>query len=307
MTPEERYGWRAILELKLRTTHGDSFQDFFSRVMEASHGSDFIRVRPYGSLGDKGCDGYRLSTGHVYQCYGAINGANAVGTLTSKMAADFQKAAVSMADVMKAWAMTHNLIDGVPVHAITQLEDLKKANSKIAFSFFGHQAFEESIFSLNAEKIKDLLGAVASAKDAENVQPAELAHLIAHVVGQRESLDADMAPIKPVPVDKLTFNNLPGHWQDLISAGWKNAHLVSEYLSRHHDPLLAAKTSGVVKGKYADFRSQGLPPGAIMSHLYEFVAGHPAASVPRQVAAQAILAYLFESCEIFEDKPVAQS
>jgi hypothetical protein len=72
MTPEQRLAWRAMLELKLRRSHGEAFQAFFSEVMQKAHGSDFVRLRPYGSLGDKGCDGYRASTGHVYQCYGAI-------------------------------------------------------------------------------------------------------------------------------------------------------------------------------------------------------------------------------------------
>ena len=33
-------------ELKLRKCSGNAFQEFFSDVMMAAHGSDFIRVRP---------------------------------------------------------------------------------------------------------------------------------------------------------------------------------------------------------------------------------------------------------------------
>ncbi|MGO9985963.1 MAG: hypothetical protein ACLPIX_17350, partial [Rhodomicrobium sp.] len=75
MTPEQLWQWRLSLEVKLRRLHGDSLQDFFSTVMERVHGSDFIRVRPFGKLGDKGCDGYVSSSGRMYQCYGKIGDA----------------------------------------------------------------------------------------------------------------------------------------------------------------------------------------------------------------------------------------
>lgn len=73
-TPTQRYYWRIALELKLRKSNSDAFQDFFSTVMGLLHGDDFVRVRPYGVLGDKGCDGYLQSNGQLFQCYGALAG-----------------------------------------------------------------------------------------------------------------------------------------------------------------------------------------------------------------------------------------
>jgi hypothetical protein len=40
-----------------------------------------------------------------------------------------------------------------------------------------------------------------------------------------------------------------------------------------------------------------------MAELYEMVTGIGSVTPARQVAAQAILAFLFESCDIFEDQP----
>lgn len=39
MTPEQRNWWRISLELKLRKSSGDAFQDFFSTVMAKAHGT----------------------------------------------------------------------------------------------------------------------------------------------------------------------------------------------------------------------------------------------------------------------------
>jgi len=43
--------------------------------MEKVHGNDFVRVRPFGTLGDKGCDGYLASNGQVFQCFGKLEDA----------------------------------------------------------------------------------------------------------------------------------------------------------------------------------------------------------------------------------------
>jgi hypothetical protein len=119
---EKRNWWRILLELRLRQSHGDAFQEFFSVIMGHLHGSDFVRVRAYGSLGDKGCDGYLQSTGQLFQCYGAHNGeTKKVATLTKKMNDDFATAKTKLGSIMREWHMVINLVDGVPVEAIETL------------------------------------------------------------------------------------------------------------------------------------------------------------------------------------------
>src|SRR5216684_5842387 len=129
MTAEQRYWWKIALELKLRKCSGNAFQEFFSDVMAAAHGSDFVRVRPYGSLGDKGCDGYLQSTGAVFACYGALNGGGGkVDYLIGKMGDDYGKALVALPTIMTGWQMVHNLVDGLPAEAILKLNELKFAD-----------------------------------------------------------------------------------------------------------------------------------------------------------------------------------
>ena len=54
----------AFLEKK-----GTEFQDWFARLAGRAFGSDFEAVRPYGRRGDLKCDGRRVSTRTVFQCY----------------------------------------------------------------------------------------------------------------------------------------------------------------------------------------------------------------------------------------------
>jgi hypothetical protein len=303
MTPEQRYWWRIALELKLRKSSGDAFQDFFSIVMAKVHGSDFVRLRAFGLLGDKGCDGYLQSVGHVYQCYGAINGdSGKVGYLIGKMTADFSKALVGVPKIMKEWHMVHNLVDGLPIEAVLKLKELTAANLGHGFGFIGMEGFEERIFALELGKIEDLLGVVATSQDAQNMQAAELRNLVANVAQAADEVPFDVTAIRPVPSNKLEFNKLPGHWRSLIANGWQNAHLVDQYLARHHDPLIGERIAQALRVRYQYLKAQTLSPSAIMSSLYELVTGIGAVTPARQVAAQALLAFLFESCDIFEDE-----
>jgi hypothetical protein len=304
MTPEQRNWWRIALELKLRKSSGDAFQEFFSVLMLEANGSDFVRVRAYGSLGDKGCDGYLQSSGKVFACYGALNGDEGkVSYLIGKMGDDFAKAIKAIPAIMKEWHMVHNLVGGLPIHAIIKLKELEKADGKRIFGFIGMEGFEQVLFSLKPGQIEKLMGLAATAQDSQNFETAELRDLIAAV------MDATVAPIdvtdiKPVPPDKLNFNKLPGHWQSMVAGGWQNAPHVQEYLDRHHDPLTGERIAERFHARYEYLKAQHLDPSAIMSALYEDVTGVGIVLPARQVAAQALLAHLFESCDIFESVAV---
>jgi hypothetical protein len=116
-----------------------------------------------------------------------------------------------------------------------------------------------------------------------------------------DAVPIDVTQIRPVPPDKLNFNKLPSHWQSLIAGGWQNAHHVEDYLARHPDPMTGETIAQVFRARYQYLKAQVLEPGAIMSALYEDITGVGVVPPNRQVAAQALLAHLFESCDIFEN------
>lgn len=296
------YHYEIALRLKLRQTSGNAFQDFFSTVMEKRHGDDFVRVRPFGQKGDKGCDGYLQSSGQLFACYGALNGDKGkVDYLIGKIEDDFAKAKSHLSGIMKEWHMVHNLVDGLPVEAISKRDELKKANPSIVFGFVGLEGIEGQIAQLDSVVVAELLGPQATNKDAQEMQPAELQALINGIVsGVADGVPAS-GPIAPVPSDKLDANDLPNHWCQMIEQGWKNAYYVAEYFERHHDPLIGERIASLFRERYQYLRSQALSAEVIMDSLYEFVAGIGSVPPARQVAAQALLAHLFESCDIFEN------
>jgi hypothetical protein len=273
-TATQRYYWRIALELRLRKANGDAFQDFFSTVMGLLHGDDFVRIRPYGALGDKGCDGYLQSTGQLFQCYGALAGElKQVATLTTKMTHDFAKALKSLPAIMKEWHMVHNIADGLPVEAVATIDALRKAHSKLTFGIIGVEGFSERLFRLRPFQIESLLGPAASDADTTTLDTAALRELIQHLRSEADAIDFDPQDLRPVPLHKLSLNNLPNHWKHLITGGWRNAHLVSQYFDRHHDPLSGDRIAKLFRDRYVYLKAQQLAPGEIMAFLYELVNG----------------------------------
>lgn len=259
-TAHQLFYWRIALELRLRKSSGDQFQDFFSTVMSQVHGDDFVRVRPFGRLGDKGCDGYRVSSGELFQCYGALDGElKKVSDLTEKMKDDFGKALKNLKAIMREWHMVHNLAAGLPVEAITTLDGLKTANPTLSFGFVGLEGFWDKVRQLATDQIEALLGPAASDRDATNLDIATLRGLVQQLALAADALDFSAQDLRPVPPDKLVKNDLPNHWKMLIAAGWKNAHLVDAYLSRHQDPLLGERIAKIFRDKYSELRAQRLP------------------------------------------------
>jgi hypothetical protein len=291
------------LELKLRQSAGDEFQDFFSKVMQKKHGDDFVRVRPFGQKGDKGCDGHLQSSGAVYQCYGALNGDKGkVDYLIGKMADDFATAKAKLGALMKGWYMVHNLVDGLPIDAVQAMDELKKANPTLEFGFVGLESFSQTIAKLPDSQIEELLGPTATNKDGQELQVPALRDLIKGIVeGTSGKSSPTIASIQPVPADKLDANDLPLHWRQLVANGWQNAHLVGDYFDRHPDPMTGETVASMFKERYQYLKAQNLPPASIMDSLYVFITGAGTVAPVRQVAAQALLAYLFESCDIFEN------
>lgn len=302
MTAEQAWWWRIGLQLRLRQVHGDSFQEFFGTVMAKTLGSDYVIVRAFGSLGDKGCDGFRSSTGTFYACYGKLEDAGVqVSTLVSKIKEDFAKALTNFSGIMKEWHFVHNLTNGLPVEAVLAMEALKKANPTLALGFIGPEGLEKLVFELSENDLVGLLGHVGTAEHTKNMRIQEIAEIIDSIV---DGVEANLPPTsspKPVPFDKMEFNKIPHAWRQMLDAAAKNAAYVDDYLERTADPERGRKLAQIFKTRYQSLKAQGLSPNTIMANLYEGLTGIGSFPPERGIAAQALLAFLFESCDIFED------
>lgn len=303
--PLQRWQYKLSFDLKIRSSYGTAFQDFFSTVMEKLHADDFIRVRPFGAAGDKGCDGYLSTSGQVFQCYGKLEDSPPnVAIIVKKLDDDYRLASDHLKQIMKEWHFSHNLVNGLPTDAVLKIEAMKKAHPKHEFGVVGPAGLEDRVFKLEMHQIIELLGPAATAQDTRNLRIEEVRDLVATLMATIDTGSVIQQDIRPVPRDKLTFNQLPHHWSGLIIAASQNGPYVRRYLEQHADPEIGDKLAKIFSERYRELKQQNLEPGTIMDNLYEQITGIGRVSTQRQVAAQALLGYLFDSCDIFEDKPV---
>lgn len=90
MKPLDKNYLSLQFKIKIYSKNGTEFQSFFEDIMEKAY-LDFQKMRPYGSKGDAGNDGYRKDSGIYYQIYAPntpkINEAKAA----EKLQVDFQR------------------------------------------------------------------------------------------------------------------------------------------------------------------------------------------------------------------------
>lgn len=294
--------WHLLLELKLRRMTGNAFQTFFADVMEARYGDDYVRVKPYGTLGDKGCDGYLSPSGAMFACYGAQNGAaGPVGKLIGKMEDDFAKAYGNFASIMNSWQFAHNIIEGLPVEAQLVKSKLEEAHPDIDFSFFGPPTFRQLFDELEKPTRDNFLGAAAQNRDYQLLQMAEVRTTVEAIMSAVQEPPVSTEDIVPVSPEKLEFNELSEASKYVLRSARVNEGYITSYFLDHHDPLRGEAVAKVFKDKYNDLKAHGLKPDQIFAELYEFVAGSGNVSVTRQVASHSLLSYLFDRCDIFEN------
>lgn len=232
MTIRLNSDWQRKLELKMRRFYGNAFQTFFGDVMEAKYSDDFSRTKPFGRLGDAGCDGFLQSAGTVFSCHGTQNGKSPkVTDLLDKMRKDFEKANSNLSDIMKEWQFVHNYIDGLPTEAIKELNKFRKERPSIAISSFGIARFSEMMATLPESELERLLGPIARQNDFHNLQMSEVKELVDTIVSEIVDYTPKKQTISPVSSLKLDFNEIPEMWASPLRSGRYNEHLIQDYVS----------------------------------------------------------------------------
>jgi hypothetical protein len=104
------------------------------------------------------------------------------------------------------------------------------------------------------------------------------------------------------PNEKLDRNGLGTRTRLLLNTGLAIAPEVSEFIQRSNeyvDPNFGDRLAAAFTQKYAEERASGLTGDALYSSLATFAAP-PGSDLVRQAAGYAVLAYLFETCDVFE-------
>lgn len=294
---------RAYLELRFRERCrdvGESFQDFFSTLMELRYPKgDFIRVRPWGDVGDRKNDGYLSSKRYLFQCFGPRS-MSPLKKCLAKVKEDFAGALPYWKKYFDTWVFVHNGIDGIAPDLAELLLQLSAKHKPLNALPWGFTDLHSEFAQLSERDMETLVGPVPGIKEVLDVRVESVKALLETIAVQPAPYVSD---VRAVPPAKLQHNQLSDAVASLLKAGMTRVDVVDKYLRGGAVPTRYDQLAATFRSQYEVARDAGLLPDEIFLDLQKFVVGHQRARPIQEAAALAILAFFFEACEIFERPP----
>ena len=289
----------AIYRLRFREAFlekkGSEFQDWFVKLAGYAFGSDFEAVRPYGKQGDLKCDGRRVSTGTIFQCYAPDQ--MTATKLNNKVMQDFRGANTHWSNDMAGWVLVHNDGRGLPPSSIQFIDKLRECNPNINIEIWTEPKLQQLVDGLPLYAVQALFGYAPTKSGVETLMLEDLKPVIDAL--QRTDPIPGEEPLTPPSVDKLVRNSLSEDAAELLRVGRRKEALVETWLRRTPNADLGEQIAEAFRRRYAELKRAGRSPDRIFTHLQQYAGtgGEPA----QQNAALAVLSYFFERCDIFED------
>jgi hypothetical protein len=293
MDPFARAFYELLFRVAFMEKKGEAFQDLFSSSMEKRYPGDFVRVRPWGSAGDRKNDGYLKSKRTLFQCY-APNDLTAADCI-AKIDEDFFGALPYWEKHFDIWIFVHNSRAGLGPQVTERLLELGNTQAPVKLSHWGFEELRLEVMQLPEEALASLLGPAPSREGMINLGLADLAPVLDQVGRLTATSDPDL---RPVPPDKLQRNMLSDAVAVLLKAGMTRADLVRRYFT--NQPLLQDQLAESFRAQYVQLRRKNIAPDEIFSALQRFAGGNVIPTPTVQNAVLAVLAFFFEECDVFE-------
>ena len=285
---------RTFCQLQFRlafaSKKGTEFRDWFRSLAGYAFGPDFEAVRAYGSQGDLKCDGRRLSTRTVFQCYAPYE-MNAARTIRN-IDEDFRGAVANWKEIAE-WVFVYNDRE-LPPNIERYIDYLRSAYPQVKIVTWGEPQLYRLLEWLDLPAMEALFGPAPSNADVDMLINAD-----PPVIPQLQWTDPfpEQVPLTPQSPDKLARNAQPKDAAALLTVGRREKALVESYFREHPDPDIGEKMAESFRHAYAQLRGQGMSPDSIFAYLQQF---ERSAEPERQEMARALLAYFFERCDIVE-------
>ncbi len=282
--------------MSFKTKYGTEFQDFIGEVLERRYGGDFYKIKPYGKQGDKKCDGIIKSQRKLLQVYAPQHMKSA--STIAKIDEDFPGAVNSWGTLFDEWVFVHNQVNGLPPDVAKHLLDIHGSHTK-SVTHWSESQIMALVEQLSNTDLEVILGPLP---DFRNLSPvtAEDIKVVVTAVAQQVAKSEE---ISTVPSDKLEANALSADTKALLRAGTQKSRNVGDLFEKWHDPELGDRIAAAFRERYVELRNDGRAADEIFGELWSFAGGGKYIQPAKELATLALLAFLFEQCDIFEAKP----
>ena len=287
--------YRLRFRLAFLEKKGAEFQDWFAELAARAFGPDFEAVRAYGNRGDLKCDGRRVSTHTIFQCYAPYEMKEV--PLNAKIERDFVGAYENWGGGMAEWVLVHNDGRGLPASSVQRLDGLRESHPQVTIEVWTEPALQELADRLSLAHQQALFGFAPSKSGLETLAMTDLQP----VIHQLQFMDPEPGeePLTPPSRNKLEKNRLSADAAALLRLGRRKEALVETWFTKNRRPDLGERIAEAFRRRYAQLNDGTRSADQVFGDLQQYagMGGKPA----RQAAVLAVLSYFFERCDIFED------
>lgn len=295
----ERMVLGPILWAKLHDLTGTAFETFFHNLMGLCI-PGFVPVRTHGNIGDLGSDGLSLNDGKLYACY-APDVANATATI-NKFRSDLDKAATKRPGQFSTFVFAHNDVRGVHPELSVSLAEARKDYPAIEIEVMGFPRFRDLLKRCDRIDVEDLLGTRLPLQHETTVGLQEMEKLLGFLSSKR-LISENFSPIATVSSRKLAYSALSDETQAEMRDAMKYSQIIDAYYQSRIDVTERDEVATRFHVEYSELQYSVSDPEETLYQLRMFLCGSKLTRPAEYRAASAILAYFFQTCDIFEDDP----
>lgn len=291
----EKAYYETRFENEFLKAKGNAFQTFFNNLMGRAYKSDYMPCRPWGNRGDQKNDGFLKSERRLFQVY-APNEMTEKEAI-NKIREDFEAAKDFWGKHFDKWTFVHNAYDGIPPHVQNTMLELEQANPGIKLDPWSLEELRNIFRIISREDLESWFGYAPNAQ-AKLKMGFEDIRVVLETIASRKP-DSRM-PIKQVPPKKIEANQLSDGIATLIKEGMTKASLVDDFFGKWHDPTFGERIAVAFREKYDSLRGT-MTPNEIFYEIQAWVGSSKRGTAEHEMAVLSVMAYYFESCDIFEE------
>jgi NACHT domain len=152
--PVTHHHWREF-EIRRLKRSSDDFQQLFEDIMVRAK-PGFIRIRSYGNIGDRKCDGLFQNDSTFFQVYSPDELTQA--KVQKKIDEDLDGAVEHWGDALKKWTFVYNVRRGLSPDIPGTLKEKQKQYPNITIDYLSNDGLWEIARALSTEQRNEILG-----------------------------------------------------------------------------------------------------------------------------------------------------
>jgi hypothetical protein len=185
-------------------------------------------------------------------------------------------------------------------HIIEALAKLRQENPKIKIGHYGYEELLAKFRKLTLEDLESWFGQSLTMEATVNLGYQDLMAVLNHI-----SVAPSPAPseVRDVSRGKIEANLLSQAVADFLKIGMQKSQLVMQFFGAWKNPVYGEQIACAFRNEYSALREAvpALHPDEIFGRLESWAGGTVNNTPTHKAAVLAVMAYLFDECEIFED------